>query len=115
MGPLNATTLAPRLLRALNDGAPYSNVIFHVNVQSFYSYGKSATHSAEALAELAGALTGLVRELPELRLNWVVRNAICGEADVVARVRRAAHEGGVPTFLTFEAAATAVAAMSGEA
>ncbi len=113
MGPLNASTLVPRLLRALSDGEPYGNVIFHVNVQSFYSYGKSPEHSTEALRELARTLIDLSADLSSLRLNWVIRNAVCADADVIADLRRSAHAGGVPTFLSFQAAAAAIAAIEG--
>jgi hypothetical protein len=43
----------------------------------------------------------------------VIRNAVCAEADVVADLRRDAHAGGVPTFLSFQAAAAAIAAVEG--
>jgi acyl-CoA synthetase (NDP forming) len=113
MGPLNAATLAPRLLSALCAGAQYGNVIFHVNVQSFYSYGKSPEHSTAALEELGAALADLAARLPSERFNWVIRNAICAEADTIARLRRTAHAGGVATFLSFQAAAAALAASEG--
>jgi acyl-CoA synthetase (NDP forming) len=115
MGPLNASALAPRLLGALCEGARYGNVIFHVNVQSFYSYGKSPEHSTAALEELGAALAELAGRLPSERFNWVIRNAICAEADTVARLRRTAHAGGVATFLSFQAAAAAIAANEGQA
>lgn len=113
MGPLNASTLAPRLLGALCEGAQYGNVIFHVNVQSFYSYGKSPEHSTAALEELGAALVDLAARLPSERFNWVIRNAICAEADTIARLRRTAHAGGIATFLSFQAAAAAIAASEG--
>ncbi len=111
MGPLNASSVAPKLLRQLNAGQPFANIVFHVNVQSFYSYGKSTEHSTQALFDLAGELVKLVPELPRSRLAWVLRNAICAEGDAIARLRRTAHEGGVATFLSFDAAATALASV----
>ncbi|HLG89201.1 MAG TPA: acetate--CoA ligase family protein [Alphaproteobacteria bacterium] len=114
MGPLNASSVAPKLLRQLNAGRPFANIVFHVNVQSFYSYGKSTEHSTRALFDLADELVKLAPELPRSRLAWVLRNSICAEGDAIARLRRTAHEGGVATFLTFDAAAAALAAVQGE-
>ena len=113
MGPLNASQIAPELLRQLNADHPFANIVFHVNVQSFYSYGKSTEHSTQALFELAGELVRLAPELPRSRLAWVLRNSICAEGDAASRLRRSAHEGGVATFLGFEAAAAALAAVQG--
>jgi len=112
MGPLNASSIAPTLLKTLNQDAPYPNIMFHVNVQSFYSYGKSPEHSTEALLELAGRLSALSAELPRSRLTWILRNAICADGNVIDRLRRTAHAGGVATFLSFQSAAAAIAAVS---
>jgi len=110
MGPLNASVIAPRLLRELNADAPFPNLMFHINVQSFYSYGKSPEHSTASMLELAETLCALSAELPRSRLNWILRNAICAQDHVIAKLRRTAHAGGVATFLSFQAAAAAIAA-----
>ena len=112
MGPLNASTLVPRLLKALGQGVPNAQIVFHVNVQSFYSYGRSTEHSTEALQGLAETLCALAAEAPDLVINWVIRNSICAEGDIITGLRRTAHAGGVATFLSFEAVAAAIAAIS---
>ena len=113
MGPLNASSIAPTLLRSLNENTPFANIMFHVNVQSFYSYGRSAEHSTAALLDLADRLSEVSADLPKSRLNWVLRNAICADDEIIERLRRTAHQGGVATFLSFQAAAAAIASVAG--
>jgi succinyl-CoA synthetase alpha subunit len=86
------------------DRRPYSDVVAHVNVQSFFTYGDTA----EPLYEYARHLAELQRDLPATRITLVTRNGECAPPGVEDEVR--AIVSGIPVYRSMEAASVAVAA-----
>ncbi|WP_415840297.1 CoA-binding protein, partial [Nocardiopsis gilva] len=103
--------------------SPFPDVVAHVNVQSFVTYGgrdRGAPSGAPEAAGPSSGLTGLLEYvdhiaalqsgLPRSRVTLVLRNAECGPPEVVDDARAAARAAGVPVYPTLEAAAGAVRA-----
>ncbi|NJP94421.1 CoA-binding protein [Nonomuraea sp. FMUSA5-5] len=84
----------------------YRDVVAHVNVQAFFTYGTAP----EPLYAYARALAGAQTARPSLRITLVTRNGECAPAGVVDEVGRIAAAAGIPVYRTMEAAAVAVAA-----
>ncbi|GAA2320700.1 hypothetical protein GCM10010149_87020 [Nonomuraea roseoviolacea subsp. roseoviolacea] len=106
VGPRGRPELVRRAVAAILRRRPYRDVVAHVNVQSFFTYGTSA----EPLLEYARALGGAQEELAGTRFTLVTRNGECAPAGVEDEVRRIAGRAGVPVYRSMEAAAVAVAA-----
>jgi acyl-CoA synthetase (NDP forming) len=87
-------------------GVTYPDVVAHVNVQSFFTFG----HSADPLIAYTHAVGELQAALPDTRITLVTRNAECAPVGVEETVRARAREDGVPVYRSMEAAAAAVAA-----
>ncbi|MEV4255428.1 CoA-binding protein, partial [Spirillospora sp. NPDC049652] len=85
----------------------FADVVAHVNVQSFFTFGDSA----DPLVAYARAVGRLQAEAPDTRITLVVRNAECAPPGVEDQVRAVARAAGVPVYRSMEAAASAVAAM----
>ena len=105
IGPAAPPELVTRALDPAVSAHPYSDVLVHVNVQSYYSYGSGALD----------ALTTLVEQLaswrPErLRLALVARNLEAATGDGIERLRTAAVHHRLPLYSTLDAAAVAIAA-----
>ena len=105
IGPAAPPELVTRALDPAISAHPYSDVLVHVNVQSYYSYGSGALD----------ALTTLVEQLaswrPEqLRLALVARNLEAATGDGIERLRTAAVHHRLPLYSTLDAAAVAIAA-----
>ncbi|MFF4198425.1 acetate--CoA ligase family protein [Nonomuraea sp. NPDC001831] len=106
VGPRGRPGLVPEVIEAIVRREPYADVVAHVNVQSFFTYGDAA----EPLYAYARALAGAQEALPRVRITLVTRNGECAPAGVEDEVRRIAAAAGVPVYRSMEAAAAAVAA-----
>ncbi|MFI0450645.1 acetate--CoA ligase family protein [Actinomadura sp. 6N118] len=106
VGPRGNPDLVRLAVTAILAERPYADVITHVNVQSFFTFG----NSADPLLAYTRSVGALQRELPGTRITLVTRNAECAPAGVEDAVREVAREAGVPVYRNMEAAAVAVAA-----
>ncbi|MER6574857.1 acetate--CoA ligase family protein [Nonomuraea sp. NPDC001023] len=106
VGPRGRPGLVAEVIEAIVRREPYADVVAHVNVQSFFTYGDAA----EPLYAYARALAGAQEALPRVRITLVTRNGECAPAGVEDEVRRIAAAAGVPVYRSMEAAAAAVAA-----
>ncbi|MGW4406094.1 acetate--CoA ligase family protein [Nonomuraea sp. NPDC004702] len=106
VGPRGRPGLVPEVIGAIVRREPYADVVAHVNVQSFFTYGDAA----EPLYAYARALAAAQEALPRVRITLVTRNGECAPAGVEDEVRRIAAAAGVPVYRSMEAAAAAVAA-----
>jgi len=84
---------------------PYTDVLVHVNVQSYYSYGSGALDSLVALIEQLASWRP-----PRLRLALVARNIEAAAGDGIEQLRAAAVHHRLPLYPTLDAAAVAIAA-----
>ncbi|MBB5778234.1 acetate--CoA ligase family protein [Nonomuraea jabiensis] len=106
VGPMGRAGLVPEVVSALLRCRPYGDVVLHVNVQAFFTYGDAAEPLyayARAVAQAQAALAGT-------RITLVTRNGECAPPGVEDEVRRIAAEAGIPVYRSMEAAAVAVAA-----
>ncbi|GAA4613623.1 hypothetical protein GCM10023195_59070 [Actinoallomurus liliacearum] len=108
VGPRGRPDLVGQVVTAIQRAArrPYPDVITHVNVQSFFTFGDSA----EPLLAYAHAVGELQRGLTGTRVTLVLRNAEYAPPGIEDELRAIARAAGVPTYRSIEAAATAVAA-----
>ncbi|RVX37932.1 acyl-CoA synthetase (NDP forming) [Nonomuraea polychroma] len=106
VGPLGRAGLVPEVIDAIVRRRPCRDVVAHVNVQAFFTYG----NAAEPLYAYTRALAGAQGALPRTRVTLVTRNGECAPAGVEDEVRRIAAAAGIPVYRTMEAAAVAVAA-----
>lgn len=104
VGPLGRAGLVAEVIDAL--GVPYRDVVAHVNVQAFFTYGTAP----EPLYACARALAGAQAAHPGTRITLVTRNGECAPPGVEDEVGRIAAAAGIPVYRTMEAAAVAVAA-----
>ncbi|MFG1964238.1 acetate--CoA ligase family protein [Nonomuraea sp. NPDC049028] len=106
VGPRSGPDLVQRAVEAIVRHRSYPDVVAHVNVQSFFTYGTRA----EPLFEYARALAAAQDALPGTRVTLVTRNGECAPAGVEDEVRAIVAAAGIPVYRTMEAAAVAVAA-----
>ncbi|MEV5751365.1 acetate--CoA ligase family protein [Actinoallomurus sp. NPDC052308] len=108
VGPRGRPDLVGQVVTAIQRAArrPYPDVITHVNVQSFFTFGDSA----DPLLAYAHAVGELQRGLTGTRVTLVLRNAEYAPPGIEDELRTIARTAGVPTYRSIEAAATAVAA-----
>ncbi|MGW4966792.1 acetate--CoA ligase family protein [Nonomuraea sp. NPDC004186] len=106
VGPLGRAGLVPEVVSALLRCRPYGDVVLHVNVQAFFTYGDAA----EPLYAYTRAVAQAQAALPGTRITLVTRNGECAPPGVEDEVRRIAAEAGIPVYRSMEAAAVAVAA-----
>ncbi|MFB9472123.1 acetate--CoA ligase family protein [Nonomuraea salmonea] len=104
VGPMGRAGLVAEVIDAL--AGPYRDVVAHVNVTAFFTYGDAA----EPLYAYAHALAGAQAAHPHTRITLVTRNAECAPPGVTDEVGRIAAAAGIPVYRTMEAAAVAVAA-----
>ncbi|MCF6472072.1 CoA-binding protein [Nonomuraea sp. MG754425] len=104
VGPLGRAALVAEVIDAL--AGPYRDVVAHVNVQSFFTYGSAP----EPLYACTRALAGAQAAHPGVRISLVTRNGECAPEGVEDEVARIAAAAGIPVYRTMEAAAVAVAA-----
>ncbi|MFC4115955.1 acetate--CoA ligase family protein [Nonomuraea zeae] len=106
VGPMGRAGLVPEVIDALVRLRPYRDVVAHVNVQAFFTYGDAA----EPLYAYTRAVAAAQDALPGIRITLVTRNGECAPAGVDDEVRRIAAAAGIPVYRSMEAAAVAVAA-----
>ncbi|MFG1999466.1 acetate--CoA ligase family protein [Spirillospora sp. NPDC048911] len=104
VGPRGNPDLVRLAVTAILAERPYADVITHVNVQSFFTFG----NSADPLLAYTRSVGKLQEELPGTRITLVTRNAECAPAGVEDAVREVARAAGVPVYRNMEAAAVAV-------
>ncbi|MGW4795222.1 acetate--CoA ligase family protein, partial [Nonomuraea sp. NPDC004297] len=104
VGPLGRAALVAEVIDAL--AGPYRDVVAHINVQSFFTYGSAP----EPLYACTRALAGAQAAHPGVRISLVTRNGECAPEGVEDEVARIAAAAGIPVYRTMEAAAVAVAA-----
>ncbi|MFC5181067.1 acetate--CoA ligase family protein [Actinomadura harenae] len=107
VGPRGDPDLVRNAVAAILERRAFSDVVAHVNVQSFFTFG----NSADPLVAYTRAVGRLQADVPDTRITLVVRNAECAPPGVEDEVRAVAREAGVPVYRSMEAAASAVAAM----
>jgi acyl-CoA synthetase (NDP forming) len=104
IGPAAAADAFDPILDAILEAQPYPDVLLHFNVQSFYSQGDTGcTRLVEMLERLAAV------DRPS-RLAIVLRNLDCAPPADVAVVRNRAQGLGLPSFINFDEAMTAIRA-----
>ncbi|HUR05647.1 MAG TPA: acetate--CoA ligase family protein [Nonomuraea sp.] len=106
IGPRSGPDLVRRAVEAIVRHRPYPDVVAHVNVQSFFTYGTRA----EPLFEYARALAATQDALPGTRVTLVTRNGECAPPGVEDEVRAIVAAAGIPVYRSMEAASVAVAA-----
>ncbi|MCW2943220.1 MAG: CoA-binding domain protein [Actinomycetia bacterium] len=106
VGPRADPGMVKRAVTAILSHGSYADVVTHVNIQSFFTFGTSA----DPLLAYAHAVGELQQSLPDTRVTLVIRNAECAPAGVEDAVRALAREGGVPVYRNMEAAAVAIRA-----
>ncbi|MGV9773582.1 acetate--CoA ligase family protein [Streptosporangium sp. NPDC003464] len=106
VGPRGRPELVREAIAAIVARRPYPDVVAHVNVQSFFTYGSSA----EPLYACARNLAQAQQDLPAVRITLVTRNGECAPPGVEDGVRAIAAGAGIPVYRSMEAAAVAVAA-----
>lgn len=110
IGPRGDPDLVRHAVTAVTAILPYADVVAHVNVQSYFTFGTSADPLL-AYAHAVGTLQKeLRRDRPGVRVTLVTRNAECAPPGVADAMRATVRAAGVPVYQTMEAAATAVAA-----
>ncbi|MEU7862586.1 acetate--CoA ligase family protein [Nonomuraea sp. NPDC049141] len=106
VGPRSGPHLVRRAVETIVRHRPYPDVVAHVNVQSFFTYGTRA----EPLFEYARALAATQDALPGTRVTLVTRNGECAPPGVEDEVRAIVAAAGIPVYRSMEAASVAVAA-----
>jgi hypothetical protein len=96
--------LLRRAANAILAQRTYPDVIVHINVQSFFTFGDSA----DPLLAYTRGVGALQQELSATRVTLVLRNAECAPPGVEDSVRDVARSSGVPVYRNMEAAAVAV-------
>jgi acyl-CoA synthetase (NDP forming) len=110
IGPRGDPDLVRHAVTTIVAARPYADVVAHVNVQSYFTFGSSADPLL-AYAKAVGAVQEkLRRDRPGVRVTLVTRNAECAPPGVADAVRATVRAASVPVYQTMEAAATAVAA-----
>ncbi|MEZ0076856.1 acetate--CoA ligase family protein [Planotetraspora sp. GP83] len=106
VGPRGRPGLVTQAVSAIVSRQSYPDVVAHVNVQSFFTYGSAA----EPLYEYARHLVKAQEAISPIRITLVTRNGECAPPGVEDEVRSIAAKAGIPVYRSMEAAATAVAA-----
>jgi acyl-CoA synthetase (NDP forming) len=116
VGPAAPVDVFDPVLDAVLAEHPYPDVLLHVNVQAYYSYG---TAEASAGGGLAAPLEALLRSVgtaldgaryPASRVVMVTRNLDVAPGADADAVLATAGEVRLPTYRTFDEAAVAIAA-----
>ncbi|MFD0856905.1 CoA-binding protein, partial [Actinomadura adrarensis] len=106
VGPRGNPDLIQHAVKAIQSHSTYPDIVAHVNVQSFFTFGNSAA----PLIAYAHSIGALQKELTTTRVTLVLRNAECAPPGVEDEVRTVARASGVPVYRSMEAAAIAVTA-----
>ncbi len=105
LGPSTGPDAFDRVLDPLLDAQPYPDVLLHVNVQSYLSYGDGAATDVVPVLERLAA-----RDAGATRLVVVLRNVECAPPEDERTLLAAAATSGLPLLRTFDEAALAIAA-----
>jgi acyl-CoA synthetase (NDP forming) len=109
VGPAAPVDVFEPVLDAVLADRTYPDVMLHVNVQAYYSYGTVGAGPLGALIESVGAAISGGR-YPSSRVVMVTRNLDVAPGADADAVLEAAATAGVPTYRTFDEATTAIAA-----
>jgi acyl-CoA synthetase (NDP forming) len=104
-GPAAPVDAFHRVLRPILEVQPYRDVLVHVNVQAFFSYGADGGSKLVAVADAMAEL-----RFPGVRVAFVARNIEVAPPAVAASFLDHCRELGVQTFRTADEAAVAIAA-----
>ncbi|MFC5950428.1 acetate--CoA ligase family protein [Pseudonocardia lutea] len=106
VGPASPTGIVGNALAPIlaADGQPYLDLLVHVNVASYYSYGTAG------LAPLVAELQDLVARRYPVRLAVVTRNADVAAGEDADLLRRFVTDTGIRVHPSFDEAARAIAA-----
>jgi hypothetical protein len=106
VGPRAPASLVREAIIAILARQPYPDVVAHVNVQSFFTYGDAA----EPLYAYTRHLAEAQALLPGTRVTLVTRNGECAPPGVEDEVGVIARAAGIPVYRSMEGAAVAVTA-----
>jgi acyl-CoA synthetase (NDP forming) len=114
VGPAAPVDVFEPVLDAVLAGHPYSDVLLHVNVQAYFSYG-SGPGGAAGVEPLVALLRSVGTALdaaryPASRVVMVTRNLDVAPGADADAVLETAVAIGLPTYRTFDEAAAAIAA-----
>jgi acyl-CoA synthetase (NDP forming) len=109
VGPAAPVDVFEPVLDSVLAERTYPDVMLHVNVQAYYSYGTGGAAPLVSLIQTVGAALGGAR-YPASRVVMVTRNLEVAPGVDADGVLAAAATAGVPTYRTFDEAATAIAA-----
>lgn len=104
-GPAAPLDAFARVLTPILATQHYRDVLVHVNVQSYYSFG---TGGGDRLIPVAGALADL--QWPGVRVTFVGRNSDCAPSADADALFAACRDKGVLAYRTLGEAAAAIAA-----
>lgn len=105
-GPVVPVSTLRDVLEPVLAAQQFRDVLVHVNVQAYYSYG---TRGIDPLLEQLGHLAA--GDWRSTRLAVVVRNLDCAPGADADRFRAALAATGLPLFRDFDEAAVAIAAL----
>lgn len=105
-GPVVPISTLRDVLEPVLAAQPFPDVLVHVNVQAYYSYG---TRGIDPLLDQLGHLAA--GDWTSTRLAVVVRNLDCAPGVDADRLRDSLAELGLPLFRDFDEAAVAIAAL----
>ncbi len=105
-GPVTPVDTLRDVIDELLDVQTYADVLVHVNVQAYYSYGTEGVRPL--VAQMASYSS---RPWTRTRTGVVVRNLECAPPEDAETVRSALVDLGLPSFRDFDEAAAAIAAM----
>jgi acyl-CoA synthetase (NDP forming) len=109
VGPAAPVGVFEPVLDAVLAEHPYPDVLLHVNVQAYSSYGTEGVEPLVALLRSVGAALDRAR-YPASRVVMVTRNLDVAPGADADAVLATAAEVGLPTYRTFDEAAAAIAA-----
>jgi len=105
IGPVAPDDQFTRVLGPVLAEQPYPDALLHVNVHTYFSYGTTG------VAPLLETIAVLGRTAwPATRVALALRNLDCVPPADVAALRAASIAEGIPTYSSFDEAATAIAA-----
>lgn len=104
LGPATGPDAFDLVLEPVLGAQPFSDLLLHVNVQSYYSYGEGGAEPLCALLEQIG------RARWPGRAALVLRNLECAPPADASAVMDTAIAAHVPVFRAFDEAAVAIAA-----
>jgi acyl-CoA synthetase (NDP forming) len=105
-GPGGRVELIRDAVRAICSHHAYADLVVHLNVLSFFTFG----NSVESLLAYVGCAAELQGFLEGTRVTLVLRNVDCAPPGAEDEARARARAGGVPVYRGMEAAAAAIAA-----